>query len=144
MRFLDHFSYRFHLLFHFLDLFWSYEDPILKLIPTQRCLTWSPVKKLKRHHLNGALIVVVVCKLYQWQELFPKLFLVYHVHMQNILQDLVLSFCLPVCLWVIFGSQGLLETTPKSSRKHRSMIGYGPFRHTMQSQYLTDKKSSYV
>ena len=34
MCFLDPFYYRLHFLFQLLDRFWSYQDPILKLIPT--------------------------------------------------------------------------------------------------------------
>jgi hypothetical protein len=144
------FSYRLYLFFHFLDHFCSYQDPILKSIPTQRRLTGSPIKKLKRCHLNGALIVVVECKLYQWQELFPMFLLVHHVHTQHIFKDLVHHFCLPICLRVIrgikvkLGFQGLLENNPKSSCKHQSSIGYDPFRHAMQSHNLADKNYSYV
>ena len=114
LRFLYPLSYGFHLVFHFLDHFRSPQDPILKPIPTQRRPTRSPVKKLERCHLNGALIIVVVCKFYQWQEFFPTLLLVHHIHTQHILQDLVCSLDLPVCFWVIcdtkvkLGSQGLL------------------------------------
>ena len=148
--FLDPFPYCFHLIFHFLDHLWFHKEPILKPIPTQRRLTWSPVKKLKRRHLNGALITVVICKLCQWKEFFPMLLLVHHVHTQHILQYLVFSFGLPICLRVIhgtkvkLGSQGLLEASPKSSCKHRSLIGYDPLRHTIKSHNPTDKKSSYV
>jgi hypothetical protein len=76
--------------------------------------------------------------------------LIHHVHTQHILQDLVRSFCFPIFLLVIhstkvkLGSQGLLESSPKSSCKHRSSIKYDPFRYTMQYHYLADKKSSYV
>jgi hypothetical protein len=115
LRFFNPLSYRFHLFFHFLDRFWSYQDPILKSIPAQRRLTWSPVKKLEWCHLNGALIVVVVCKLYQWKELFPMLMLVHHIHTQHIFQDLVHSFYLPVCLKVICVLK--LSWVPKASWK---------------------------
>jgi hypothetical protein len=64
MRFLYPLSYGFHLLFHFLDRFWSHQDPILKPIPTQEHPTRSPIKKLKRRHLNGALVTVVMSELY--------------------------------------------------------------------------------
>jgi hypothetical protein len=57
-------SYGLHLLFHFLDGFWSHQDPILKPIPTQGHPTLSPIKKLKRRHLNGSLVTVVVSELY--------------------------------------------------------------------------------
>jgi hypothetical protein len=150
LRFFNPLSYHLHFLFHFLDRFWSYQDPILKMILAQRCLTQFPIKKLKRYHLNVALIVVVVRKLYQWQELFPQLFLVHHAHMQHIFQDLVRSFYLSISIWVIhdakvkLGSQGLLETSPKSSCKHRSSIGYDPLGNAMQSHNLADKNSSYV
>jgi len=76
--------------------------------------------------------------------------LVHHVHKQHILQDLVHSFCLPICLWVIcctkvkLGSQGILETSPKSSYKHRSSIGYDPLRKSMKYHNIADKKSSCV
>jgi hypothetical protein len=117
-------SYCFHLVFHFLDLFWSHQDLILKLIPTQRHSTRSPIKKLERRHLNGALITSFICELYQWEELFAMFLLVHSIHAQNILQDLVCFLGLPVYLQVIcgtkvkLGSQGLLETSPKSSCKH--------------------------
>jgi hypothetical protein len=62
--FLNPLSYGLHFLFHFLDRFWSHQDPILKPIPTQGRPTWSPIKKLKRRHLNGALVTVVVSELY--------------------------------------------------------------------------------
>jgi hypothetical protein len=115
--FLDPLYYCFHLIFHFLDLFWSHQVSILMPIPTQRHLTWSPVKKIERRHLNGALITVVICQFYQWQEFLPTLMLVDQVHVQHVLQYLVCSFGLPVCLWVIrytkvkLGSEGLLETS---------------------------------
>jgi hypothetical protein len=148
--FFDPLYYCFHVIFHFLDHFWSHQDPILKLIPTQRHLTWSPVKKHEIGHLNGALITVVICKFYQWQEFLPMLLLVHHVHTQHILQDLVCSFGLPVCLWVIrgakfkLGSQGLLESSSKSSGKHQYSIGYNPLRHVVQPHNITDENSSYV
>jgi hypothetical protein len=116
--------YRLHLFFHLLDNFWPYQDPILKSIPTQWRLTRSPVKKLKLCHLNGTLLAIFVCKLYQWQEIFPILLLVDYIHTQHILQNLVRSFYLPICLGVIrctkvqLCSQGLFETGPKSSCKH--------------------------
>jgi hypothetical protein len=124
LRFFDPLSYCFHFIFHFLDRFWSHQDPILKPIPTQRRLTRSPVKKLEKHHLNGALVTFVICEFYQWQEFFPTLMLVHHVHVQHVFQDLVCSFGLLVYLRVIcstkvkLGSQGLLETSPKLSSKH--------------------------
>jgi hypothetical protein len=150
LRFLDPLFYSFHLIFHFLDHFWSHQDPILKPIPTQRCLTWSPVKKLEWFHLNGALLGVVIRKFYQWKEFFPILLLVHNVHAQHILQGLVCSFNLTVCLRVIrgtkfkLGSQDLLETSPKSSSKHRSSIGYNPLTHAMQPHNIFDENSSYV
>ena len=64
LRFFNPLSYGLNLLFHFLDHFWSHQDPILKPIQTQGRPTWSPVKKLERRHLNGALVTVVVSKLY--------------------------------------------------------------------------------
>jgi hypothetical protein len=64
LHFFNPMSYRLHLFFHFLNHLWSYQEPILKSIPTQRRPTWSSIKKLKRFHLNGTLIVVAVCKLY--------------------------------------------------------------------------------
>jgi hypothetical protein len=148
--FFDPLSYCFHLIFHFLDRLWSHQDPILKLIPTQRRLTQSPIKKLERRHLNGALVTVVISEFYQWKEFFPTLLLVHHVHAQHVFQCLVCSFGLPISLWVIhstkvkLGSQGLLETSPKSSSKHRSLIGYNPLRHAMQPHNLIDENSSYV
>jgi hypothetical protein len=120
LRFFDPLYYCFHLIFHFWDHFWSHQDPILKSIPTQRHPTWSPVKKLERLHLNGALVTVVICKFHQWQEFFPMHMLVHHVHAQHFFQDLVCSFDSSVSLWVIhstkvkLGSQGLLETSSKS------------------------------
>jgi hypothetical protein len=134
LRFFDPLSYCFHLLFHLLYHFWSHQDPILKPIPNQRRLTRSPIKKLERHHLNGALVIVVICEFYQWKEFFPMLLLFHHVHAQHVFQDLVCSFGLPICIRVIcstkvkLGSQGLLETSPKSSSKHRSSIRYNPLR----------------
>jgi hypothetical protein len=78
------------------------------------------------------------------------LLLVHNVHAQHVFQSLVHSFCLPISLWVIrntkvnLGSQGLLETRPKSSSKHQSSIGYNPLRHAMQPHNLTDENSSNV
>jgi len=150
LRFFDPFSYCLHLIFHFLVFFWSHQDPILNSIPTQRRSTWSPVKKLERSHLNIALITVVVCKLYQWKELFPMILLVHNVNMQHILQYLVCYFSLLVFLWVIcdtkfkLGSQDLLETSPKSSCAHRSSIRYNPLRNAMQPHNLTDENYIYA
>jgi hypothetical protein len=90
--------YHLHFFFHFLDCFWSYQDPILNSIPTQWRSKRFPLKEIKWFHLNGTLIVVVVCKLYHWQELFPMFLLVHHVHTQYIFQNLVHSFSLPICL----------------------------------------------
>jgi hypothetical protein len=59
-NFIDPLSYCLHLIFHFLDLFCSDGDPILNMIPTQRCLMRSPIKKLERHHLNGSLITIAM------------------------------------------------------------------------------------
>jgi hypothetical protein len=101
-------------------------------------------------HLNGALVTVVVSELYQRQELLPTLLLVHHVHAQHVFQGLVRSFCLSVSLWVIrstrikLDSQGLLETRPKSSSKHRSSIGFNLFRHAIQRHNLTDENSRYA
>jgi hypothetical protein len=53
-RFFNPFSYGLHLLSHFLDRFWSHQDPILKPIPTQGRPTQSPIKKLK-----GAIFMVL-------------------------------------------------------------------------------------
>jgi hypothetical protein len=137
MCFFNPLSYCFHFLFHFFDRFSSHQDPILKPIPTQRHQTQSLIKKLKRCHLNGALVAVVISEFHQWQEFFPMIFLVHHVHAQHVLQGLVCSFGLSVSLRVIhstkvkLGSQGLLETCPKSSSKHRSLIRYNPLRHAM-------------
>jgi hypothetical protein len=64
LRFFNPLSYGLHLLFYFLDRFWSHQDPILKPIPTQGRPTRSPIKKLKRRHPYGALITVVVSELY--------------------------------------------------------------------------------
>jgi hypothetical protein len=117
-------SYCLHLIFHFLDQFWSHQDPILKPIPTQRRPTRFPINKLERRHLIGALVTVFIREFYQWKEFLPTLPLVHHVHVQHVLQDLVCSFGFPVYLRVIrstkvkLGSQGLLETSPKSSSKH--------------------------
>jgi hypothetical protein len=78
------------------------------------------------------------------------LLLVHHVHVQHVLQCLVRSFSLLVSLRVRcntkvnLGSQGLLETHPKSSSKHRSLIGHNPLRHAMQPHNLTDENSSHV
>jgi hypothetical protein len=148
--FFDPLYYCFQLIFHFLDHFWSHQDPILKSILTQRHPTSSPVKKLERHHINGALINVVIRKIYQWKELFPMILLVLNIHMKHILQDLFFSFSLPVYLRVIrgtkvkLGSQGLLETSPKSSSKHRFSIGYNPLMYVMELHNLADENSSYV
>jgi hypothetical protein len=62
--FFNPLSYGLHFLFHFLDRFWSHQDPILKPIPTQGHPTWWPIKKIKKCHLNGALVTVVVSELY--------------------------------------------------------------------------------
>jgi hypothetical protein len=135
--FFDPLSYCLHLIFHFLYFLWSHQDPIVKMIQTQRHPTRSPINKLERHHLNGALVTVVICEFYTWKELFPMLLLVHHVHEKHVFQDLVFSFGLLVCLRVIhstkvkLGSQGLLETSPKSSSKHRSSIRYNPLGHAM-------------
>ena len=78
------------------------------------------------------------------------LLLVHHVHAQHVLQGLVHLFGLPVSLRVVhsievkLGSQGLLETRPKSSSKHRSSIGYNLLRYAMQPHNLTDENSHYV
>jgi hypothetical protein len=123
---------------------------MLKPIQNQRHLTFSPINKLERHHLNGALVAIVINKFYQWKEFFPTLFLVHHILVQHVFQDLVCLFDLLVSLQVIhrsnvkLGSQGLLETSPKLSSKHRSSIGYNPLRHAMHPHNLTDKNSSYV
>jgi hypothetical protein len=101
LHFFNSLSYNFHLFFHFLDFFWSYQDPILNSIPAQWHLTRSPVKKLKRCHLNDTLIVFVVCKFYNWQELFPTFLLVHYIHTQHIFQNLVHYLYLPICLRVI-------------------------------------------
>jgi hypothetical protein len=146
--FLDPLSYSFNLIFQFLDHFWPHQDPILKLIPTQMRPTWSPIRKLERPHLNGTLVTVVISEFYQWQELFPTLLLVHHVHVQHVFQGLVHSFGLPVSLRGIhstivkLGSQGLLETSPKSSSEHQSSIRHSPIRHAMQPHNLTDENSS--
>ena len=101
LNFFNHLYYCFHLLFNFLDQFWSHQDPILKPIQTQGRPTWSPIKEIKRRHLNGALVTVVVSELYERQEFLPTLLLVHHVHAQHVFQGLVRSFCLSVNLWVI-------------------------------------------
>jgi hypothetical protein len=109
-----------------------------------------PVKKLQRLHLNGALVVIVVSELYYRKEFFPTLLLVHQIHAQHVLQGLVSSLSFPISLQVIrstkvkLGSQGLLETHPKSSSKQRSSIGYNPLRHAMQPHNITDENSSYV
>jgi hypothetical protein len=137
MRFLDPLSYCFHLIFHFLDHLWFHRDPILKSIPTQKHPTWSPIKKLKRGHLNGALLTVLISEFYQWQEFFPMLMLVHHVHVKHVFQDLVCLFGFLFYIRVIrgtkvkLGSQGLLETSPKLPSKHRFSIGYNPLRNAM-------------
>jgi hypothetical protein len=75
--------------------------------------------------------------------------LVHHIHAQHFFQDLVCSFGLPISLRVIrntkfkLGSQGLLETSPKSSGKHHSSIINNPLRHTMKPHNITDENSSY-
>jgi hypothetical protein len=43
---------------------------------------------------------------------------------------------------VKLGSQGILETSPRSSCKHRSSIRYDPFRHAKQSHNIAGKNSS--
>jgi hypothetical protein len=137
MFFFNYFSYRLHLLLHLLDHLWSHQDPIRKSIPTQRCLTWSLVKKLKWCHLNHTLVTVIVCKIYQWQEVFPTFLLVHYIHTQHIFQNLVHSLYFSIYLKVIrcteiqLRSQGLLETSPKLSSKHRPLIGYDPSWYTM-------------
>jgi hypothetical protein len=137
LLFFNPLYYCLDLFFHFLDHLWSHQDPILQLILNQRRPTWSTVKKLERHHINGALVTVVISKFYQWPEFFPTLLLVHHIHAQHVLQGLFRSFVLPVSLQVIhstevkLGSQGLLETSPKLSSKHRSPIRYNPLRHAM-------------
>jgi hypothetical protein len=137
LHFLDPLSYIFHLIFHFLDHFWSHQDPILKSIPNQRHLTRLSIKKLEGHHLNGALVIVVIGEFYQWKEFFPTLMLVHHLHVQHVFQVLFHSFILLISLQVIhstkvkLGSEGLLETSPKSSSKHRSSIGYNPLIYAM-------------
>ena len=118
LRLFDPLSYCFHLIFHFLHRFWSHQDPILKPIQTQGCLTGLPLKKPERCHLNGSLITFFICKFYQWQEFFPILLLVHHIHAQHVFQGLVCMFCMSIRLWVIrstkvkLSSQGLLETRP--------------------------------
>jgi hypothetical protein len=137
LRFFDPLYYCLHLIFHLLNRLWSHQHPILNSIPTQGHLTRSPIKELERSHLNGSLVTVVIIEFYQWKEFFPTLLLVHHVHAQHFFQYLVCSFNLPVSLRVIhntkvkLGSKGLLETSPKSSGKHRSSIGYNPLRHAM-------------
>jgi hypothetical protein len=54
LRFIYPWYYGLYLLFHFLDRFWSHQDPILKPIPTQGRPTRSPIKKL-----NGAILMVI-------------------------------------------------------------------------------------
>jgi hypothetical protein len=54
LRFFYPLSYGFHFLFHFLDRFWSHQDSILQLIPTQGRLTWSPIRNSK-----GAILMVL-------------------------------------------------------------------------------------
>jgi hypothetical protein len=53
-RFIYPWYYGLYMLFHFLDRFWSHQDPILKPIPTQGRPTRSPIKKL-----NGAILMVI-------------------------------------------------------------------------------------
>jgi hypothetical protein len=149
LHFFDPLSYSLHLIFRFLDRFRSHHDPILKTIPTQRHLTRLPTKKIERHHLNGALVIVVISEFNQWKELFPTLFLVHHIHAQHVLQGLVRSFGFSVSLRVIHStkvklcSQGLLENSPKLFSKHRSSIGYNPLRHAMQPHNLTEENYCY-
>jgi hypothetical protein len=115
LRFLDPLSYSFHLIFHFLDLLLVPPGPYPQVIPNSRHLTRSPIKKMERHHLNGALVNVVISEFYKWKLFLPMLPLVHHVHSQHIFHGLVRSFGLPVSLQVIcstkvkLGSQGLLE-----------------------------------
>jgi hypothetical protein len=150
MHFFTPLFYCLHFLFHFLDSFCSHQDPILKPIQTQRCLIQSPINKRERRHLYGALVIVVIREFHQWQEFFPMILLVHHVHVQHVLQGLVCLFGLPISLQVIhrtevkLGSQGLMETRPKSSSKHQCTIGYNPLRYAIQHHNLTDENYSYV
>jgi hypothetical protein len=102
------------------------------------------------HHFNGALITIVIFEFYQWKKFLPTLILVHHIHTQHILQDFIFLFSLPVHIWVIrgtkvkLGSKCLLESSPKSSSKHRSSIGYNPLRNAMQPHNSSDENTSYV
>jgi hypothetical protein len=113
LHFLGVLSYSLHLIFQLLDRFSSHQDPILKSIPTQRNLTWSPIKDIKRRHLNRALVNVFIREFYMWKKFFSMLLLVHHIHAQHVFQGLLYSFGLPICLRVICstkfksGSQGL-------------------------------------
>jgi hypothetical protein len=124
LRFFHPLSYRLYLFFQFLDCFWSYQDPILESIPTQRHLTRSPIKKLKWHHLNGALIVVVVHKLGQWTRTNPNIY-VGPTHTYATQPSQIGSFLQSSCLsqgHVVLNFSGVpkasWETHPKSSCKH--------------------------
>jgi hypothetical protein len=59
------------------------------------------IECFKRCHLDAILVTVVIRKLNQWQTLVPAALVVHYASFENILQYLVLSLSLAICLWMI-------------------------------------------
>jgi hypothetical protein len=56
-------------------------------------------------HSSYAALAVIICKLCKWEQASPVILLVVEEDPQVGLQGLVLSLCLPICLWMECGAQ---------------------------------------
>src|SRR6185437_7105442 len=101
-----------HILYHLLCIFYNVrakELLLTNLIPIKRSHALSAIQCLKGGLLQTGLVAVVVGKLSIRQALIPTGTVLNSTSSQHILQHLIGSLCLPICLRMIGGTEAQLR-----------------------------------
>jgi hypothetical protein len=83
--------------------------PLANLIPIQQSSALSTIQGLERRFLQTGQIAVIVQKLYVRQAFIPAGTILNSTGSKHILQHLVGSLCLPICLRMISGAETQLR-----------------------------------
>jgi hypothetical protein len=99
---LSHLLYQ---LFGLLNNIRTKYPPLANLIPIQRSPAPPTIQSLERGFLQTGLITIVIRELRIRQAFIPAETILNSIGSKHILQHLVGSFCLPICLRMISGTE---------------------------------------
>jgi hypothetical protein len=98
-------SYLLYQLFCILDNIWTEYLPLANLIPIQQSSALPTVQGLERRLPQTGLITIVIGKFCKWQAFISASTILNSAGSKHILQHLVGSLCLPICLRMIGGTE---------------------------------------